>query len=70
MEVSSTILESSILTNINIVPSKGNIMRTVDPSTVPFAYSDIYDSNNFFRLQQPHFANHISFAIIGDYQLQ
>lgn len=48
MEVSSTILESSILTNINIVPSKGNIMRTVDPSTVPFAYSDIYDSNNFF----------------------
>lgn len=48
MEVSSTILESSILTNINIAPSKGNIMRTVDPSTVPFSYSDIYDSNNFF----------------------
>lgn len=48
MQASSTILEFTALTNISIAPSKGNIMRNVDPATVPFTYSDIYSSDNFF----------------------
>ncbi|MEY3399456.1 MAG: Gingipain precursor, partial [Bacteroidota bacterium] len=34
--------------DIEIAPSKGNLLRTTDPSTVPFVYAEVYDSNAFF----------------------
>ena len=34
--------------NINIAPSKGNISRDVDPSSIPFVYSDTYKRNSFY----------------------
>ncbi len=67
MQVSSTVQDFTTFTNINIAPSKGTLVRTVDPSTVPFTYSDIYSSNNFYpsstvTLRQPY--------IIRDYRGQ
>ncbi len=34
--------------NMEIAPSKGVIMRTVDPATVPFRYGKTYDVNKFY----------------------
>ncbi|KAA3633171.1 MAG: T9SS C-terminal target domain-containing protein [Bacteroidetes bacterium] len=34
--------------NIEVAPSKGNLYRNVDPATVPFEYSPIYEENEFF----------------------
>lgn len=48
MQVSSTIQDFSILSNVNIAPSKGNIIRPTDPATIPFTYSDEYKSDNFY----------------------
>jgi PKD repeat protein len=34
--------------NIHIAPSKGNLLRTVDPDTVPYVYGPEYDRNEFY----------------------
>ncbi|TSA51781.1 MAG: T9SS C-terminal target domain-containing protein [Sphingobacteriales bacterium] len=59
MQVSSTVQDFTTLTNINIAPSKGSIMRPTDPSTIPFTYSDVYSTDNFFpvttsSMRQPY----------------
>ena len=43
--VSSEYIE---IQNIDIAPSKGNILRTVDPATVPYTFGDVYNKNEFF----------------------
>lgn len=43
--VSSTYADYS---NIEIAPSKGNLKRTVDPSTVPYVKGDVYNVDAFF----------------------
>jgi peptidase C25-like protein len=34
--------------NIRIAPSKGNILRTVDPATVPYEFSDTYSEDRWY----------------------
>ncbi len=34
--------------NVNVVPSKGNLIRNIDPSSVPFTYSEAYTSDDFY----------------------
>ncbi|MFH1319824.1 MAG: C25 family cysteine peptidase [Bacteroidota bacterium] len=34
--------------NIDIAPSKGNLKRNINPATVPYTYSAIYQENRFF----------------------
>ena len=34
--------------NINIVPSKGNLSRSIDPTTVPYVKGEVYNQNAFF----------------------
>lgn len=34
--------------NVAVAPSKGKLLRTVDPSTIPYTYSELYSVNNFF----------------------
>ncbi len=34
--------------NVLIAPSKGRILRTVDPATVPYEYGEIYKKDDFF----------------------
>ncbi len=53
--------------NISIAPSKGSLMRDVDPATIPYAYGDTYEENNFFpkqiaSLREPY--------ILRDYRAQ
>jgi gingipain R len=36
------------LESINIVPSKGNLLRTVDPATVPYTFGPVYKTNAFY----------------------
>ncbi|MFM9986941.1 MAG: C25 family cysteine peptidase [Flavobacteriales bacterium] len=35
-------------TNISVAPSKGNLLRTVDPNSIPYTYSGVYETNAFF----------------------
>lgn len=67
MQVSSTIQNFETLTNIKIAPSKGTIVRTIDPSTVPFIYGAVFQADNFYpastvTLREPY--------IIRDYRGQ
>ncbi|MBU2649970.1 MAG: T9SS type A sorting domain-containing protein [Bacteroidetes bacterium] len=46
-------------TGHTIAPSKGNLYRDTDPSTVPFTYGEVYQKNAFYpgelaALRQPH----------------
>lgn len=34
--------------NILVAPSKGNLMRTVDPSAVPFSFASVYEHDAFY----------------------
>ncbi len=45
--------------NINIIPSKGNLLRNIDPSTIAYTYGKQYQINEFFpgklaELQNPY----------------
>ena len=47
------------LENINVIPSKGNIKRTIDISSVPYIKGDIYKENTYFpsniiELKEPY----------------
>ena len=35
-------------TNINMIPSKGNLKRNVNPSSIPYSKSSIYTQNSFY----------------------
>ena len=37
--------------NISVAPSKGNLLRKVDPATVPYSYGTQYERNAFFPAQ-------------------
>ena len=46
--------------NILIAPSKGNLLRTVNPSDVPYEFGDIYTQNTWYpstiaELQEPYY---------------
>jgi hypothetical protein len=46
--------------NIFIAPSKGNLLRTVNPADVPYEFSDIYTQNTWYptsiaALQEPYY---------------
>lgn len=36
------------ISGINIAPSKGNFTRDINPSSVPYTYSNVYSQNSFF----------------------
>ncbi len=46
-------------TDLPVAPSKGNLLRTVNPEDVPYEFGDVYTSAGFFpadlaRLHEPH----------------
>lgn len=49
-EMATEVLASSFVDypNIEIAPSKGDLLRTTEPSSVPFTYGDVYSKNDFF----------------------
>lgn len=59
MEVEIISSEFTELKNIEIAPSKGNLLRTVNPDDVPYTYGQVYDKDAFFpsklaSLQEPY----------------
>jgi hypothetical protein len=52
MELEVTHAEYVEYNNILIAPSKGNLTRDIDPSTVPYEFGDIYNTNAFFPADQ------------------
>ena len=36
------------IANVNVAPSKGNLLRTVNPADVPYTYAPLYQENEFF----------------------
>ena len=43
------IIESEYLEyDISVAPSKGSIARNIDPKTVPYTFSDVYSTDNYF----------------------
>jgi len=49
-EMTTEVLDASYTdySNIDIAPSKGNLLRTVDPSTVAYTYGTSYSTDEFF----------------------
>lgn len=48
MEVSVDDSSSYLIKNIDVLPSKGFISRTIDPATVPYSFGTVYKDNSFF----------------------
>ncbi len=48
MEVKVISSEYTDYQNMEILPSKGNLYRDVDPSTVPYEYGAVYQENKFY----------------------
>ena len=58
MEVKILSSEYTEYRNIEIAPSKGNLLRTINPSDVPYEYGEVYQKDAFFpgklaSLQKP-----------------
>jgi hypothetical protein len=54
--ISSSYIE---IEDIDVAPSKGHLLRTVDPATVLYTFGDVYENNAFFpgdlvKLREPH----------------
>jgi len=54
-------------TNIDVAPSKGTLVRTVDPASVPFNYGDIYNNDVFYPFDLAHLGHPYIFR---DYRAQ
>ncbi len=48
MQVVVTNSQYEEFTNIDMLPSKGNLLRTIDPATVPFVEGEIYTQDAFY----------------------
>ena len=48
MEVQVVSSQYTEYQNIEIAPSKGNIYRDIDPSTVPYTWNNVYSEDKFF----------------------
>ena len=48
MKIDVVNFEYKEISNINIIPSKGNLSRLINPSEVEYVWSDIYDENSFY----------------------
>lgn len=53
-EVAVEVINSKFieLNEITVAPSKGNLLRTADPSTVPYNFGDEYQHNEFYPSNQ------------------
>ena len=61
--------------NIEILPSKGNISRLIDPLTIPFEYGPSYSQNEFFpgklqKLREPYILRDIRGITVVIYPIQ
>ncbi|MDD3875727.1 MAG: C25 family cysteine peptidase [Bacteroidales bacterium] len=48
MEAQVTASEYTDYSNIEILPSKGNLYRNINPDDMPYEFGDVYENNQFF----------------------
>ena len=70
--VSSDFIE---LQNIDVASSKGNLTRNIDPLTIPYTYSTVYDKNSFYpgeivKLRDPHILRDYRGQVVVFYPFQ
>ena len=75
MEVAITNVEYEDYLNVYIAPSKGNLTRDVDPSSVPFTYNDNYKKNDFYpgplaKLDSPYILRDLRGQTVVFYPIQ
>ena len=75
MEVAITNVEYEDYLNVYIAPSKGNLTRDVDPSSVPFTYNDNYKKNEFYpgplaKLDSPYILRDLRGQTVVFYPIQ
>ena len=59
----------------NIAPSKGNLLRTVNPNDIPYIYGEVYNQNKFFpgelaNLNTPYIARDFRGQAVNIYPFQ
>ena len=57
------------LTDVDVVPSKGPISRSIDPATVPYTFGPVYDADAFYpgavaELGEPYIMRDIRGAVV------
>lgn len=64
--ISSDYLE---IKDVDIAPSKGPLLRSIDPATVPYTYADVYQRDSFYpgalvNLQKPYILRDYRGAVV------
>ncbi len=67
MQVQVVSAEYTDYTNIDIAPSKGHLLRTINPSDVPYTYNEVYNNDIFYPFDLAYL-NHP--YILRDYRAQ
>ncbi len=75
MEINVTASAYTEYTNIDIAPSKGNLTRDIDPSTVPFTYGSAYSQDGFYpgklaELKDPYILRDLRGQVVVFYPFQ
>ena len=75
MKINIVNVEYDEYSNINIAPSKGNITRDIDPSSIPFTYNDSYNKNEFYpgslaKLESPYILRDLRGQSVVFYPIQ
>ncbi len=63
------------INNISIAPSKGNLLRTVDPSTINYEYGNSYNQNAFYpnklsKLNNPYIFRNFRGQVVKFFPIQ
>ena len=52
MAVRVVVSEYRDVPNLKITPSKGHLLRSVDPATVPFSFASVYQKDTFWPAER------------------
>jgi len=75
MEIYAIDVDFRTIEDIEIAPSKGNILRTVNPEDVPYVYGDAYQKNKFYpeknaSLDTPYILRDYRGQVVAFYPVQ
>jgi hypothetical protein len=75
MNVQITYASYTEYTGIFVTPSKGNLLRTVNPADVPYEFGDIYSKNSWYpsqivELQEPYYLRDFRGQVVTLYPFQ
>ena len=75
MKVTLTSSNYEEYNNVLIAPSKGNLLRTVNPEDIPFVFGEIYNNNNFYpgkivELDAPYILRDYRGQVVKIYPIQ